>query len=201
MQLQLVKETFIHLAPGLVEVKVENAIIRSTAEHPFWVEDCGWTGAGSLAVGDEIRTLAGFSQSVQSVRVLSEPVLVYNFEVSNTHSYYVSEATLLVHNSSRLDLSKEVLSRMGVSRESAQRLARKSAEAEQHIGIHGVSTSAGRAEGAASTATRGAVESKFPVHNTPARNDPLHRTEELPKPVTPEVTKEFNQIFGRETKP
>lgn len=92
----------------------------------------------------------------------------------------------------------EILSRLGTPRESAARLARKAAEAEEAIGIHGVSTSAGKPVGPASQAARDAVESKFPVHNTPTRNDPLHRTVELPKPVTPEVAKEFNKVFGRE---
>jgi hypothetical protein len=35
------------------------------------------------------------------------------------------------------------------------------------------------------------------VHDTPTRADPLHRTVELPKPVTAEVAALFNQIFGR----
>jgi hypothetical protein len=91
----------------------------------------------------------------------------------------------------------EVLSRLGRSRESAARLARKAAEAEEAIGIHGVSTTAGPPGGPASQAARSSVEQHFPVHNTPTRADPLHRTVELPKPVTEAAADLFNRIFGR----
>jgi hypothetical protein len=50
-----------------------------------------------------------------------------------------------------------------------------------------------------STADRDAIERHFPAHDTPTRNDPLHRTIELPKPVSEEVADTFNRIFGRET--
>jgi hypothetical protein len=91
----------------------------------------------------------------------------------------------------------EVLKRLGTSRESAARLARKAAEAERFLGIHGVSTSAGVPAAPASSAERADVEKHFRVHDTPTRGDPLHRTVELPKPVTPEVADLFNRLFGR----
>jgi hypothetical protein len=91
----------------------------------------------------------------------------------------------------------ETLWRLGTSRESAARLARKAAEAEHVIGIHGVSVSAAVPSVPASSAERAQVEPVFPVHDTPTRNDPLHRTVELPKPVTPEVAGTFNRLFGR----
>jgi hypothetical protein len=91
----------------------------------------------------------------------------------------------------------ETLKRLGVTRESAARLGRKAAEAERVLGIHGVSVTAGEAGAPASEAARGSVEKHFPVHDTPTRKDPLHRTLELPKPVTPEVAELFNRLFGR----
>jgi hypothetical protein len=91
----------------------------------------------------------------------------------------------------------ELLKRLGITRESAARLAQKAEEAERAIGIHGVSVTAGIAIGAASTADRDDVEQIFPVHDTPTRRDPLHRTVELSKPVTQDVADRFNQLFGR----
>jgi RHS repeat-associated protein len=85
------------------------------------------------------------------------------------------------------------LYRLGRSTESAARLARKAAEAEAKIGIHGVSASEG-ALSEASTAERSEVEKHFKVHNT--GNEP-HRTIELPKPVTDAVARLFNKLFGR----
>lgn len=91
----------------------------------------------------------------------------------------------------------EVLKRLGTDPESPARLARKAAEAERVLGIHGVSVTAGVPRGPASGAARADVEAKFPVHETPTRADPFHRTVELPKPVTPEVADRFNRVFGR----
>jgi hypothetical protein len=90
-----------------------------------------------------------------------------------------------------------VLSRLGTSKESAARLGRKAAEAEEALGIHGVSATEGSTSGAVSQAERAAVEEHFPVHDTPTRADPLHRTVELPKPVTKQVADLFNRLFGR----
>jgi hypothetical protein len=91
----------------------------------------------------------------------------------------------------------EVLKRLGTSRESVGRLARKAAGAERAIGIHGVSLTAGVPRGPAGEAFRSEVEKHFRVHDTPSRADPLHRTVELPKPVTPEAADVFNRLFGR----
>jgi hypothetical protein len=92
----------------------------------------------------------------------------------------------------------EILSRLGTSKESVSRLERKATEAENQIGIHGVSTTAGAPKGAASQAARGDVEQAFKVHNTPTRSDPFHRTVELPKPITQQIADLFNSIFGRD---
>jgi hypothetical protein len=92
----------------------------------------------------------------------------------------------------------EVLKRLGTSRESASRLHRKAAEAERVLGIHGVSVTAGVPSGPAGECGRTDVERLFRVHDTPTRSDPLHRTVELPKPVTDEVATTFNRLFGRE---
>jgi hypothetical protein len=92
----------------------------------------------------------------------------------------------------------EIPRRLGTSKESAARLPRKAAEAEKVLGIHGVSVTAGVAKEDASAAKRAEFERVFPVHETPTRADHLHRTVELPKPVTQETADRFNQLFGRE---
>jgi len=98
------------------------------------------------------------------------------------------------------DPNDETLHRMGEDRESPGRLGRKAAEAEAVMGIHGVSVSAAPPKDPTipvSTASRSQVETVFTVHDTPTRNDPHHKTVELPKPVTPQVAADFNRLFGR----
>jgi len=92
---------------------------------------------------------------------------------------------------------QEILKRLGTSRESAARLARKAAEAEAMIGIHGVSVTAGPETREHSRALRLTVALQFRIHDTPTRRDPLHCTVELPKPVAQHVADRFNQVFGR----
>ncbi|AWM41117.1 hypothetical protein GobsT_02750 [Gemmata obscuriglobus] len=94
-------------------------------------------------------------------------------------------------------MADEQLKRFGTTAESAERLAQQAAAAETVLGIHGVSVTARDTNAPAGVAPRSEVEKHFPVHNTPSRRDPQHRTVELPKPVTPEVADRFNRLFGR----
>jgi hypothetical protein len=95
------------------------------------------------------------------------------------------------------NLSNEILKRFGTDVESAERLAAQADMAERKTGIHGVSVTARKTRAPASQAVRSDVEQVFRVHNTPSDRDPLHRTVELPKPVTEAVAAEFNRLFGR----
>jgi hypothetical protein len=94
-------------------------------------------------------------------------------------------------------MAEEQLKRFGTDPESAERLAEQAAAAEKFLGIHGVSTTARDTNAPAGVAPRPEVEKHFRVHDTPTRRDRLHRTVELPKPVTPEVAELFNRVFGR----
>jgi hypothetical protein len=89
----------------------------------------------------------------------------------------------------------EILTRFGQAAESVQKLAEDAARAEAVLGIHGVSVTARTPKRRAPYANRSNVEKFFRVHETVA--DPLHRTVELPKPVTQEVADQFNHLFGR----
>ena len=84
----------------LVYVSTETEKIATTKEHPFWVIDKGWIAAGRLSEGDVLLLQNGTATKVVSITVehLSELVYVYNFEVKDWHTYYVSESNILVHN-------------------------------------------------------------------------------------------------------
>ena len=92
-------------------------------------------------------------------------------------------------------MTDEILTRFGDAWESADKLAKDAARAEAIIGIHGVSVTARPPKRPAPSALRSDVEQHFKVHET--SSDPLHRTVELPRPVTAEVADLFNRIFGR----
>ena len=74
----------------------------ATESHPFWVEGRGWVAAGRLQAGDILRSSTGRGAMVEGVAsegIDSPPARVYNFEVEDWHTYYVSAAEALVHNS------------------------------------------------------------------------------------------------------
>lgn len=66
------------------------------------------------------------------------------------------------------------------------------------MGRHGVSVSANDFGDNRVYQRRSVVEQSFKVHDTPTRNDPVHRTGELPKPFTRDDANRFNQVFCRQ---
>ena len=74
--------------------------IVTTETHPFYVNDRGFIKAGELIVGDELLDVNGNVLLVENfdVELTEEPVKVYNFEVEDFHTYYVSGFGVLVHN-------------------------------------------------------------------------------------------------------
>ena len=97
---QEVVKTFVREVDQVVYVVGEGTEIQTTKEHPFYVEGEGFVRAGSLRSGDVLRLADGENATVWKVwsEALDEKVRVYNFEVADCHTYYVSELGVLVHN-------------------------------------------------------------------------------------------------------
>ncbi len=95
-----VKNTFIREIETLVKVYVDGNVINTTKEHPFYVLDKGWVLAKNLKTGDLLRIADGTAKRVLEIKIdkLETPIKVYNFEVEDWHTYFVSETGVLVHN-------------------------------------------------------------------------------------------------------
>ena len=100
-----VVQTFVNETNELVEVTVNGETIKSTPSHPFYVPQKGWTSAISLRAGDILVLSNGEYVVVEQIQheLLENPVTVYNFEVEDYHTYYVSanadsDEFVLVHN-------------------------------------------------------------------------------------------------------
>jgi hypothetical protein len=183
------------------DVVEENGVILQhenldATENGFYVE------AKNLRVGDTFIGPSGeLTTFIDSQRVdYPDGITVYNFTVEDDHNYFVianyeafqhGAQPVLVHN------ANETLYRQGLDRESVNRLSKKSAEAEEKIGIHGISVSARPTNIPSVSANRQDIEEHFIVHDTPSGSDSLHKTIELPKPITDTVAKLFNSLFGR----
>lgn len=97
----VVTRTFERIVDEVIELKIEDGMIVATTEHPFWVENRGWVPASSLMPGDELRTRDGGLRTLYSTDRTFRTESVYNFEVAGSHSYFVSEMSILVHNASQ----------------------------------------------------------------------------------------------------
>lgn len=58
--LKRVVQTFVNETTELVRITVNEEIITSTPEHPFYVKNKGWTSAEELRIGDVFLTHEGY---------------------------------------------------------------------------------------------------------------------------------------------
>jgi Pretoxin HINT domain len=77
---------------------VDGEVITTTSEHPFWVPGTGWVEAEDLQVGMLLQTDEEKVLDVDKIEKRQEKQTVYNFEVEDFHTYFVSDLGLLVHN-------------------------------------------------------------------------------------------------------
>ncbi|WP_366346934.1 S8 family serine peptidase [Paenibacillus amylolyticus] len=93
-----VEKLFNTVSEGIYTLRIEGTNIRTTGNHPFWVHDKGWVDAEELEVGDQLELEDGTLQLLSSIEHSDEDVDVYNFTVSDYHTYYISEIGILTHN-------------------------------------------------------------------------------------------------------
>ncbi len=108
LSLRRVLRTFIRRGAPIVAVTLTSAAtcgetLRTTEEHPFWVESRGWVAAGDLRAGDVVHASGG-AAVVASVAFTGERQTVFNFEVEGVHTYRVGGAGVLVHNRGSCEL-------------------------------------------------------------------------------------------------
>lgn len=98
--LKKVVETYVRETDELVHVRAGNEEIITTPTHPFWVHRKGWTAAIELRAGDILLTVNDEYVIVEQVQheILEAPVKVYNFQVEEYHTYFISRCSILVHN-------------------------------------------------------------------------------------------------------
>ncbi len=91
----------------ILDVVLDNGhqteVLGATPEHPFFVEGRGWVEAGDLQAGDRIVSHAsgegqGGALLVKAVNARPETEDTYNFEVADTHTYFVGKTQAWVHN-------------------------------------------------------------------------------------------------------
>ena len=92
-------QTFVRHTDATLALTVAGGeVIETTAEHPFYVENQGFTPAGELGIGTNIVTRAGPSLRLHATASHRHQSTVYNLEVEDFHTYFVGKAKLWVHN-------------------------------------------------------------------------------------------------------
>jgi hypothetical protein len=99
--LRQVEEVFENQAQVMV-MGLGGREIETTPEHPFWVRDKGWTAAGEIETGDELRSHDGQWIPLESKQLTDRIVTVYNMRVAEDHTYFVGSPlwgfTVWAHN-------------------------------------------------------------------------------------------------------
>nr|WP_294490768.1 polymorphic toxin-type HINT domain-containing protein [uncultured Anaerosporobacter sp.] len=93
-----VVETYINKTSCIVQISIQDEVICTTMNHPFYVKGQGFVSAGKLSIGDEIMNASGGSYPVECIEFEEKQETVYNFQVEDYHTYYVGEGSVLVHN-------------------------------------------------------------------------------------------------------
>ena len=83
-----------------IKLQIGVEIIRTTPSHLFYTIKDGWKKAVNLKAGDKIATAEGSEQEVNLVELqqLEKPERIYNLNVEDYYTYFVSSQGLLVHN-------------------------------------------------------------------------------------------------------
>ena len=121
--LKQVVETYVRASNELIHIFVNGEEIITTPDHPFYVPVKGWTDAANLRAGDILVLVNGEYVIVEKVQheILETPVTVYNFQVEDFHTYFVSEICILVHNSCAI-VSHEIVLEMQPTREAGMNM-------------------------------------------------------------------------------
>ena len=97
--LKTVVQLFRNEKDVLVHIDAAGEQIQTTLGHPFYVAGKGWVKAGELKSGDVLKLYDGKEAEINSISIKeSKPVITYNFEVEDSHTYYVTQSDVLCHN-------------------------------------------------------------------------------------------------------
>lgn len=100
LALERVVRTFSHDAT-VIDLTVQSSTqlehLTVTANHPFWVEGAGWVPAGNLESTSLLSAPEG-ALVAHAAASWGELTKVYNFEVEDSHTYFVGALHAWVHN-------------------------------------------------------------------------------------------------------
>ncbi len=99
-ELKEVTTVFVHECDEILHLYTTADDIDTTTNHPFYVIGKGWVAAGDLNKGDELYLESGDIAIVTGSEFerFGKPIRVYNLEVADSHTYFVGDNGILIHN-------------------------------------------------------------------------------------------------------
>ena len=98
----IVLQTMIHdVTEEIYDLYIEDEILTVTGIHRFYIRrkhDIEWVPASDLHIGDYVLFADGNWHPIFKIKIKVRSLLVYNFEVSHNHNYYVGRNQILAHN-------------------------------------------------------------------------------------------------------
>ena len=127
----------VHTDPVIEHLATDTGSIQTTPNHPFFTTDRGWVLAGSLVVGEQVRTDSGHATTVSGFTIESTPTRMWDLTVAGAHSFFVGAGGVLVHNCGGADLGNKMEYFMGHASGDAHNVERSQGMASQlsQIGI------------------------------------------------------------------
>src|SRR5216683_4473047 len=75
------------------DLHIGGQVIRTTAQHPFFVQGRGWLEAGDLKIGDLLLSHDGQWLPVEDLFDTGQYETVYNLAIADYHTYFVGSYT------------------------------------------------------------------------------------------------------------
>jgi hypothetical protein len=82
----------------IVYLTLEEEVLETTPNHPFYTAEGEWVAAGVLQIGEQIRQADGQYGVVEGIEFVVAPQTMYNLTVATAHTYFVGDGQWLVHN-------------------------------------------------------------------------------------------------------
>ncbi len=101
-ELKKVINTFSKVRNHIYKIHFGNNVIEATEDHPFFIDD-QWLKVKNLKVGDLLNLYDGTKLAINKIEFIKGEYEVFNFEVEDDHTYYISLGNVLVHNSGPCD--------------------------------------------------------------------------------------------------
>jgi hypothetical protein len=83
-----------HTDPVVEHLVTDTGPIETTPNHPFFTTDRGWVEAGSLAIGEQVRTESRKPATVVSFTVSATPSTMWDLTVDGAHSFFVGSGAV-----------------------------------------------------------------------------------------------------------